>query len=84
MDTTKFKALLDDQMNWPDYYKFKFITETDKKHHLLDALTEHNIEERSSKNGKYVSITSKKLVHSSDEVIAIYSKISKIEGVISL
>ena len=84
MDTTKFKALLDEQVSWPDYYSFKFITKTDKKHHLINALSDHNVVEKLSRNGKYTSVTSKKLLNSSDEVIQVYSKISKVEGVITL
>ena len=30
MDLTKFKALLDDQVSWPDYYSFKFIVKTER------------------------------------------------------
>ena len=84
MDTRKFKALLDEQVTWPDYYMFKFITKADSKHQLLSLLSEHSIEEKESKNGKYISITSRKLLSSSDEVISVYSQISKIEGIITL
>lgn len=84
MDTRKFKALLDEQVNWPDYYVFKFITKTDKKHHLLEVLSDHQIDEKLSRNGKYTSVTGRKLFYSSDEVISVYSQISKVEGIISL
>ena len=84
MNTIKFKALLDEQVNWPDYYVFKFITKSDNKHVLLSALSEHHIEEKESKNGKYTSVTSRKLLYSSDEVLSVYSQISEIEGIITL
>lgn len=86
MDFTKFKALLDDQMSWPDYYSFKFVVKTLNKSGLLDILTDsdHKLSERASKNGNYTSITCKKLVKSSDDVVAVYQKVSKIEGIISL
>lgn len=84
MDTSKFKALLDDQITWPDYYTFKFITKTEKKDHLTVHLSEHKITEKLSKNGKYTSVTSRKIMNSSEEVIEIYQTLSKVEGVITL
>ncbi len=73
MDTSKFKTLLDEQITWPDYYSFKFITKTDQKHLLTELLSDHKLEEKPSKNGKYTSVTSRKILNSSDEVIAVYT-----------
>jgi len=84
MDMTKFKTLLDDQMSWPEYYTFKFVVKAEYKDHVLDLLTEHTIEKRDSKTGKYTSITSRKLFHSSEDVVAVYSMMSQVEGIISL
>ncbi|MFT6633576.1 MAG: putative lipoic acid-binding regulatory protein [Bacteriovoracaceae bacterium] len=84
MDTNKFKALLDEQITWPDYYSFKFITKTEQKTLVMDLLSDHSIVEKPSKNGKYTSITSKKILNSSDEVIAVYNSISHVSGVITL
>ncbi|MDP7319825.1 MAG: DUF493 family protein [Bacteriovoracaceae bacterium] len=84
MDTKKFKALLDEQMSWPDYYNFKFITKTEKKHLLLEELSDHSIDEKQSRNGKYTSITSRKILYSSEEVITVYKRVGQIEGVITL
>lgn len=84
MDFSKFKALLDEQMTWPDYYHFKFVTKTEHKHKVIELLTEHKITEKISKNGKYTSITSRKILQSSDEVVEIYKTISQVEGVITL
>lgn len=84
MDFSKFEQLLDDQITWPNKYTFKFITKTEQIELLRDALTEHDIQERASRNGKYTSISSRKIVNSSKEVIEIYKEIGKIEGVITL
>ena len=84
METSKFKQLLDDQMTWPDYYTFKFIIKSDKKHQVIELLSDHQILEKPSKNGKYTSINSRKIINSSDEVLEIYERINKIEGVIKL
>lgn len=84
MDTTNFRALLEQQTSWPDYYTFKFIIKTERKNQLIQELSEHKIIQKPSRNGKYTSVTSRKLLESPDEVIAVYSKISKIEGVVTL
>tara|TARA_Y100000768_G_scaffold388765_1_gene386919 strand:- start:3733 stop:4047 length:315 start_codon:yes stop_codon:yes gene_type:complete len=84
MDFTKLQNLLDEQVNWPEHYQFKFVVKSEKKMQVLELLDEHHVSEKLSRNGKYTSITSKKLLHSSDEVIQVYEKMSKIEGVISL
>lgn len=84
MDFEKFKSLLDEQMNWPDYYSFKFVVKLEHRDNLLELLQEHTISEKSSKQGNYISITSRKLVHSSDDVVEVYQKVSTIEGILSL
>ena len=84
MDLLKFQTLLDEQVNWPDTYQFKFVTKTDSKDQVLGHLSGHRISEKLSKNGKYTSITSSKLLNSSDEVVAIYKDVSAVPGVITL
>lgn len=83
-DFDKFKELLAEQMNFPDYYVFKFIILSDKKQTLIEVLEGHKIEERASQNGKYVSITSRKLVHHPDDVVDVYLEVGKLEGIITL
>jgi len=84
MDLTKFKSLLEEQISFPDYYSFKFIVKTETKDHLLVHLEEHIIVEKLSSNGSYTSVTSRKLVQSADEVVAVYQRLSTIKGVITL
>lgn len=84
MDLTKFKALLDEQVSWPDFYSFKFIVKTENKSQVTSLLEEHEITEKHSRNGRFVSISSKKMMQSSDEVVAVYRKLSTIEGIITL
>lgn len=84
MDTTKFKALLDDQMNWPEEYTFKWVVKSEHKDHALSLLTEHTVQQRDSKTGKFTSITTKKIVHSSEDVVAVYSMMNQVEGIMSL
>jgi hypothetical protein len=84
MDTAKFKSLLDEQVTWPDYYTFKFVVKVDNKDQALSLLEGHKIESKISKNGNYVSITSRKLLQSSEEVVAVYTLMSQVEGIMSL
>lgn len=84
MDNDKFKALLDESYQWPDYYEFKFIIKTDDKGQILELLQGFTIHETPSKKGNYTSISARKLIHSTDEVIKVYELISPIKGVIPL
>lgn len=80
----KFKELLDNEYSWPDYYLFKFITPIDGKEPLLKKLEITDYQETLSKKGNYISITYRKLVKSSDEVMEIYKLAKTIPGVMTL
>lgn len=84
VDINKFKSLLDEQVSWPDYYTFKFVIKADKKDQALSLLDGHKIESKESKNGNYISITSRKLMDSSEDVVAVYQLMSQVEGIMSL
>ncbi len=79
-----FKALLDETHSWPDYYRFKFIVPIDKREELMEIIKGHDIEEKESSKGNYVSVTVRVLVHSSDHIIEIYESVTIIKGIISL
>lgn len=84
-EQTRLMNLLDDQYNWPDYFNFKFIlkdkTQVPEFNTLFGA---ENISSRDSKTGKYASLTCRKLITSSEEIVALYLKTSKINGVMTL
>jgi hypothetical protein len=84
MDIEKFRILLEESYQWPDYYEFKFIIKTDDKHLILGKLIGFTISETPSKKGNYTSVSARKLMRSTDEVIEIYNTMSTIKGVISL
>lgn len=84
MDMNKFKDLLDEQNTWPEYYTFKFVVKSVEKEKLLKILTDQKITEKVSKKGTYTSITSRLYANSSDEIIDIYLKVKKIEGILSI
>jgi hypothetical protein len=78
------KAKLDEVHQWPDTYLFKFVVPENKKGELLDLVPSGVIQERWSKNQKYVSISLSTVMENSDDVIALYQKAAQIEGIVSL
>lgn len=84
MDKEKFRELLDQSYQWPDYYDFKFIIKIEEKQHLLDKLVGFSISENPSKNGNYVAVTARKLINTTQEVIEVYEGMSTVKGVMSL
>lgn len=81
------KSKLEDQFDWPHLYLFKFIIPADnKKLALVEALFggDAQVSTRQSKTNKFISVSAKEVMISPEEVIAIYRKASKIEGIMSL
>lgn len=81
------KQKLDEQCEWPHVYMFKFIIPADNhKLALVEALfgPEAEITTRQSSTNKFISITAKEMVMSSEEIITIYKKATEIEGIMSL
>ncbi|MDR2861058.1 MAG: DUF493 family protein [Syntrophobacterales bacterium] len=79
-----FRELLDRNHTWPCLFPFKFIAPMEKLHDILLLFPEEEPALRSSKEGKYVSVTIRKHVRSSDEVVACYNRLEGIKGVICL
>ena len=80
----RFQNLLDDQTDFPSEYLFKFIVPISGLEDLKSVFGHFPVEVRESSKGNYVSVTARMEVHSSDEVIAVYSAAAEIEDVISL
>jgi len=85
----KLKAQLQDTALWPSEYLYKFIVITEiSKIEKLKSLFNHQgavITTRTSKNGKYTSVSINLRMKNPDAVIAKYKEVAiKIEGVISL
>ncbi len=83
-DHAGFRQKLDDNHDWPCVYLFKFIVPEAKKDAFNSIFPAKDLTFKSSKGGKYVSVTANVFMHSSDEVIRIYEEAAKIKGVISL
>ena len=84
MDLKKFRELLDEQIAFPDYYQFKFVVKAEKKDEVIKLLDGHQITEKESKNGTYISVSSRKIFNNAEEIIDIYKRLSTVDGILSL
>ncbi len=82
--TTEFKAKLEAEHDFPGSYVFKFIVPIAREKQLQDLLPPGKLSKRSSKNNKYTSITLIAQIKTSDQVIAVYQEVHKIQGIIAL
>lgn len=81
------KKLEESIKSFPYIYMFKFIIKADNKTMaLVEAIFDEDADviQNQSSTGKYISITVKQVVMSVDEIIEVYEKAAKIEGVMSL
>lgn len=80
----KLKLVMDETVEFPTEYLFKFIVPVSEVHHVILILHGLDIDERASSNGKYISVSGKGIFQSSEEIIKIYKRASVIQGIISL
>jgi putative lipoic acid-binding regulatory protein len=80
-----FRQALENNYTWPSTYTFKFIVPCQNIDLVLKLFEEKDdIKTRESRNGRYISVTAKSKVFSSEEVIEVYKSAAQINGVISL
>lgn len=84
MSREDFKDKLESIHKWPSYYMFKFIVPKASKDELVKLLEGHDLQIKNSGKGNYISVTSKKMINDSDEVLDIYEDAHKIDGIIAL
>ncbi|MFW5687421.1 MAG: DUF493 family protein [Bacteroidota bacterium] len=78
---------LDLHSSWPMNYMFKFIVPAQMdKIARVEALfsNEAIITRNESKNGKFVSISARQRMESSDQIIRVYEKASGIDKILAL
>ncbi len=80
----RFQDLLDEQMEWPSLYVFKFIAPQARLDQLTAVFGRHPVKVRVSRQGNYISVTARMEMHSSYEIIALYKAAAVVEGVILL
>ena len=83
-ETERFRKLLDGQNAWPSEYTFKFIVPEDRLPDLEAVFGQIPFTVRESRNGRYRSVTATVLMHSADEIMALYAAASRISGLIAL
>lgn len=76
--------MLDEQMEWPSEFVFKFIAPKAGLDALKAVFGQHPIQVRTSRAGNYASVTARMEMHSSSEIIAVYKAAATVEGVILL
>jgi putative lipoic acid-binding regulatory protein len=83
----QFRQKLVETTSFPSVYMFKFIIKSDNRNIArVENLfgSESNILTKESEKGKYTSVTARQVVINVDEIIDVYKKASKIEGIIFL
>lgn len=80
----KLRLVLDETVEFPTEYLFKFIVPKAEVHHVIALLDGLDIEEKSSSNGNYISVSARKTFDTSEEIINIYKKVSTIKGLLAL
>lgn len=80
----RLKQALDAHVAWPNVYVFKFIVPAGELNHLLALLDGMRWTTRESREGRYVSVTCEVMMESSEDVIAVYRRASRVKGLMSL
>jgi uncharacterized protein len=83
-DKENFKEKLEASGQFPMLYMFKFIVPAGKENEISVLFPKNEVLIKPSSGGKYVSTTIQAMMETSDQIIGIYEKVAKIEGVISL
>lgn len=83
-DKDAFKEKVESEHKFPGEYVFKFIVPFHKKEEVVKILPKGSLSFRNSSGSKYQSITLKVNLKNADEVISVYEKAYKIEGIVAL
>lgn len=86
-DETTLAALqvrLDEVFAWPCLYVFKFIVGKDRLGEVTALFPGVDVTVRDSKHGKYVGVTAEVSMENSAEVIQMYRRAARIQGLIAL
>ena len=83
-DLDSFRSSLDANYDWPSLYPFKFIVPRDQSEAVLELFADDPVQANESSTGRFIAYTMEMNMHSCDEVIAIYQRVARVPGVISL
>ncbi len=79
-----FRSALDANHDWPCHYTFKFIVPKAQATAVLELFADDPVQANESSSGRFIAYTMEIYVHSCDEVIALYQRVTAVPGVISL
>jgi putative lipoic acid-binding regulatory protein len=80
----RLRETLDRLHAWPGPYTFKFVVPSARVPEVREAVCDLAFTERSSSNGRYVSLTATVQAGAVDEILDVYRAIEDIPGVVSL
>ncbi|MFT4738704.1 MAG: putative lipoic acid-binding regulatory protein [Cyclobacteriaceae bacterium] len=83
-DIASFKEKIESEHTFPGTYIFKFIVPGLEKDTLIKLLPKGEVTFKQSSNNKYISVTVKAEVSSSDAVIEVYHQAYTIKGIVPL
>jgi len=86
-ENKRLADILDSHHKWPDIFKFKFIYKSNEEtlkqlEGLFPDESERLLKHSNKKN--YESLTVSHLANNAEEILSLYNKVSKIDGVIVL
>lgn len=84
-DVESFRLKLEQEHTFPGDYLFKFIVPREKREEILNILPKgSHVKFRESSNKKYVSITGRAKLKTSQGVLDVYFAANKVDGCIAL
>lgn len=81
---SQLKLVLEETVKFPSEYLFKFIVPLEEIHQILFIMQGMEIEQKASSSGKYISVSGKMVMNTSEDIILVYKRASVIKGIISL
>ena len=83
MEDNRFAGLREklEELVWPQLYMFKFICPKDQLGELTAIFMPHDYQTKASSKGSYISVTSKIMLNSPEEVVEYYEKAAQIKGI---
>ena len=83
-DIASFKEKLEAEHSFPGPYVFKFIVPMEQKDQVIQILPKGELSMKHSSTNKYISVTLKAQVESSDKIVELYQKAYEIKGIVAL
>jgi putative lipoic acid-binding regulatory protein len=83
-DIESFKQKLESEHSFPGMYIFKFIVPGEQKDAVIQVLPKGELSFKHSSGNKYISLTLRANVKSSEEVVRVYQDAYAIKGIVAL